>query len=228
MRYIPTSAAMVDSLKKQARKLQGKSGGKHAELLDRVAKSAGYSHWHYVTLCAKDTQAKRGLDALQADCDIAVRAARAGIEKIIVTGPQALAVPLMLFASQGDAWLLDPDGNMALCLMFHGEAQNVRFEDSEREVRIPWDGTFALDGEAFAVSTGHPVIGTRTILGYPLAELRRFIDKAQSFDTRFTMLILQEDAVDLTPELVARLIEEGWDAGMLDVAARDSARYSPS
>ena len=36
MRYVATSAATVDNLKKQAKKLQRKSGGKHADLLNRL------------------------------------------------------------------------------------------------------------------------------------------------------------------------------------------------
>ena len=43
MRYVPTSAATAEALKKQAKKLQRKSGGKHAGLLDRIAHGAGYN-----------------------------------------------------------------------------------------------------------------------------------------------------------------------------------------
>lgn len=228
MRYIPTSAGTVDSLKKQAKKLQRKAGGKHAEQLNRVAKSAGYDHWHHVTQCLQQTEAKTGLEALEAECEIVLRAAREGIEKIIMTGPEALSIPLVLFASQGDAWLLDPDEERALCLMFGGQQQDRAFNDSGPEVEIAWDGPYALDGDAFSVTTEHALIGTRVIMGYPLAELRRVIDKAQSFDKRFNTLILQEDAVDLTPELIERLLADGWDAKMIEDGARDGARYSPS
>lgn len=62
MRYIPTSAATVDSLKKQAKKLQRTGGGKHVDLLDRVARGAGYDHWHHVTLCQRETQTKMSID----------------------------------------------------------------------------------------------------------------------------------------------------------------------
>jgi hypothetical protein len=228
MRYIPTSAAIVDSLKKQAKKLQRKGGGKHADLLDRVAKSAGYQHWHHVTLCHKQTEAKTGVEALHADCEIILRAAREGVDKVIVTNAGELPIPLVMFASQQDAWLLDPEDNLALCLMFHGEEQKRVFEDSEREIRIGWDGTYALDGDAFVVKTDHPLVGERVILGFPLEELRKCIDKAQSFDKRFSTLIAQDDAVDLTPELVARLIAQGWDATMIKQGQKDGARYSPS
>lgn len=228
MRYIPTSSTIVDGLKKQAKKLQREGGGKHADLLDRVAKSAGYQHWHHVSLCLKQTEAKSGVEALHADCEIILRAAREGIDKVIVTNAGELPAPLVMFASQQDAWLLDPDENLALCLMFHGHEQERHFEDSAREIRVGWDGTYALDGDAFVVKTEHPLIGNRVIMGFPMEELRRWIDKAQSFGKRFDTLIAQDDAVDLTPDIGARLIAEGWDAKMIEQGNRDGARYSPS
>lgn len=228
MRYIATSAGTVDALKKQAKKLQRKGGGKHADLLNRVAKSAGYDHWHHVTLCLQTFEQQRGVDALDAECEIIVRAATEGIDKIIVTGPEVLPVPLVLFASQGDAWLLDPEENLALCLMFRGEKMTRAFRDSARQIGIAWDGKFGLDGDGFAVKTEHAAIGTRVILGYPLAELRPHLDKAQSFHKRFDALFGQADTVDLTPDLVARLVAKGWDHKMLEAAVRQGARYSPS
>lgn len=228
MRYIPTSAATVEALKKQAKKLQRKSGGKHAELLNRVAKSAGYDHWHHVTLCLQEFEQQRGVDALEAECDIIVRAAVDGIEKVIVTGSEVLPVPFILFASQGDAWLLDPDENLAFCLMFQGQKMQRHFRDSARQIEIRWDGEFQLDGDAFAVETEHPAIGTRVILGYPLAELRPHIDKAQSFHRRFAAIFGHEETVEITPELVERFLAKGWDRKMLDEAIREGARYSPS
>ncbi len=228
MRYIATSAATVDSLKKQAKKLQRKTGGKHADLLNRVAKGAGYLHWHHVTQCLEQTEAKTGIESLEAECEIILRAAREGIEKVIMTGPETLTIPLVLFSGQGDAWLLDPEENMALCLRFAGQQQDRSFIDAADGIEIDWDGVFALDGESFSVTTEHPVIGTRVIMGYPLAEVRRVIDKAQSFDKRFDSVMLQSDAIDLTPELVARLLRSGWNAKMLEEAVANGARYSPS
>lgn len=228
MRSIPTSAATVEALKKQAKKLQRKSGGKHADWLNRVAKSAGYDHWHHVTLCLQEFEQQRGVDALDAECDIIVRAAVEGIEKIIVTGSEVLPVPFILFASQGDAWLLDPDENLAFCLMFQGQKMPRHFRDSTRQIEIRWDGEFHLDGDAFAVETEHPAIGTRVILGYPLDELRPHIDKAQSFHRRFAAIFGHEDTVEITPELAERFVAKGWDRKMLDEAIREGARYSPS
>jgi hypothetical protein len=228
MRYIPTSAATAEALKKQAKKLQRKSGGKHAELLDRIARGAGYDHWHHVTLCLRETEAKEGVDALNAECDLIVRAAREGKDRIVITGPETLTVPLVLFASQGDAWLIDADEGMATCLIWRGEAQVRDFEGAANDIEIAWDGRFAIDGDDFAVDTSHPLIGKRRISGYPLFELRQAIDKAQSFDKRFSTLMLQDDAVELTPELSDRLVAQGWERKAIEDGQRDGARYSPS
>jgi hypothetical protein len=228
MRYIPTSAATVDALKKQAKKLQRKSGGKHADLLNRVAKSAGYDHWHHVSVCLSEFEAQRGVDALDAECEIILRAAREGIDKMIVTGPEVLPVPLVLFASQGDAWLLDPEDNLAMCLMFRGQKMEREFRDSARQIGIAWDGPFRLDGDGFAVDTEHPAIGTRVILGYPLDDLRPHIDRAQSIHKKFDEVFMQDGAEDLTPELIERLVSQGWERKRLENGARDGARYSPS
>jgi hypothetical protein len=228
MRYIATSAATVDALKKQAKKLQRKGGGKHADLLNRVAKSAGYDHWHHVTLCLREAAAQSDLASLNAECDAIIRAAREGKEKIVVTGPETLAVPMVMFASQGDAWLLDVDEGLALALLWQGEKREAAIQDGGNETEVAWDGTFALVGDAFVVDTEHAAIGKRHIHGYPMDELRKAIDKAQSFDKRFKALFGQEDAVDLTPDLIERFVAKGWDRKVLDDAVRHGARYSPS
>ena len=54
MRYIPTPDEVVEHLKKQAKKLQRSGAGKHSDLLNRVAKQAGYAHWQTQTTHHKD------------------------------------------------------------------------------------------------------------------------------------------------------------------------------
>lgn len=227
MRYIPTSAATVDGLKRQAKKLQRTGGGKHADLLNRVAQQAGYLHWHHVTLCLKEFEAKQGLDALNAECDLVISAALSGTDKIVVTGPETLTVPLVLFASQGDAWLLDAEERVARCLVWHGQAQERVIADKGEDIEVEWDGNFSLDGNAFAVDTQHATIGKRVIAGYPLDDLRKAIERAQSFDKRFAAIFGQGDAQDLTPDSIENLVHMGWDRKVLEAGARNGDRYSP-
>ncbi len=228
MRYIPTSAATVDSLKKQAKKLQRRGGGKHSDLLNRVARGAGYDHWHHVTLCLRETEEQEGFGRLNAEIDLIIRAAGAGESKIIVTGPEMVTVPLVLFASQGDAWMLDVAEGSAMCLIWRGEVLERGIRDAGRHIEIAWDGSFALAGEAFTVETDNADIGSRAIHGYPMQELREAIDSAQSFDKRFGMIFGQEGAQELTPELVEDLVAQGWQREVLEAGVQDGARYSPS
>jgi len=206
MRYIPTSTVTVDDLKKQTKKLQRKGGGKHTDLLNRVARSAGYDHWHHVTLCLKETEERAGFGKLSAELDLIVRAARAGETRIIVTGPEMVTVPLVLFTSQGDAWMLDANEDMAICLIWQGAALPRNIRDAGRNIEIDWDGSFSLNGESFAVDIDRPEIGRRVIFDYPLQELRQAIDRAQSFDKRAHTIFGQEGAEDLTPELIEHLV----------------------
>ncbi|CAG9186448.1 hypothetical protein [Cupriavidus pampae] len=228
MRYIPTSAAKVDDLKKQAKKLQRKGGGKHADLLNRVARNAGYDHWHHVTLCLKEFEDRAGFGKLNAELDLIVSSAQAGETRIVITGPETMMVPLVLFTSQGDAWMLDVDEELAICLIWHGEVLPRNIKDAGRNIEIEWEGRFALDGDAFLVDTEHPLIGTRAILGYPIHELRQAIDKAQSFDKRANTIFGQDGAEDLTPGLIDHLVAQGWERQSLGNGARDGARYNPS
>lgn len=137
-------------------------------------------------------------------------------------------MPLVMFASQGDAWLLDADENLAMSLLWRGEKRDPGIRDGGSDTEVAWDGTFTLDGDDFVVETEDAAIGKRRIYGYPLAELRKAIEKAQSFDKRFNMLFGQEDAIDLTPDLVERLVAQGWERKLLEDGAREGARYSPS
>ena len=172
MRHIPTTPAAAEALKRKAKKLQRAGGGKHADLLNRVAKGAGYDHWHHVTECLAASTKDEVVDGLLAECRRIVSAAHDRIDKLIVTGPELIAQPLILYSCQGDAWLLEPSDNFVLCLRFHGEEFPPTIGARSGQVEIAWDGAFALDGQAFFVDTGNPTVGTRTIHGYGLDELR--------------------------------------------------------
>ncbi len=79
--------------------------------------------------------------------------------------------PLVLFSTEsGDAWLLDREDRLALCVARDGEAQRCSITESRSGYAIEWQGTFDLDGDAFVYvdRTG----SARTVLGYPVAQLR--------------------------------------------------------
>ena len=227
MRFIPTTAEAVESLKKQAKKLQRKSGGKHTEALDRVARGAGYNHWHHVTLCLNQGSKSNPFDALKAECALMIEAARTGVGKMVLTGPNVLKIPLLLFACEGDAWMLEPRERKALCLMFRGELQSYQLKDTPNRIEIEWDGDFELAGQFFKVITANPAIGSLAIAGFPVEQMRELLAQVETFDQKFSDIFMQADAIDLTPETIQELVRNGWKESDLTEAADSGARYSP-
>lgn len=230
MRFIKTTPAQVEALRKKAKRLQRNGGGKHAALLDRVAKGAGYDHWHHVKLCLAETEQVKASRQLMPEIEAIVQAALDGRSKIVMTGPEALASrQFVLFATEdGDAWLLDPEEDRVLCLAWHGARQEVVVRDLPTRIEIQWDGTFALSGSFFAVQTDHPAVGGRAIAGYPLDRLRECLDAARSADKRIEQIFGAEDGVPLSPEVIGQLVATGWEEEPLVDAARQGAKYSPS
>jgi hypothetical protein len=241
MRHIPTSTETVDKLKKQAKRLQRNGGGKHADLLDRVAHGAGYMHWHHVTVCHKTTTSKRGVHALREEIALIAKAVDEKVVKFIVTGPEVMpANPLLLFSSSdGDAWLLDPEASLTACLIWHEQRRSVTIEEDEKRIFIDWDGPFSIDGEDFIVDAqpskdeNAARIGSRRIMGYPVAELTERLEllrsKNKAIAENFTAIFERPDAVELTDELIEELAASGsWDAAQLRQLAAQGHVYSPS
>jgi hypothetical protein len=227
MRYIPTTAAAVAVMKKQAKRLQAQRGGKRAENLDRVARIAGYDHWHHVTLCLASGTNDETIAALEAECQLVLDAASAGVTKIILTGPELLAQPLVLFSARGDAWMLEPTEGLQSCLRFGGEVQASSFASRNGRAEIAWDGTFELEGAFFRVESGHPAIGVQVIGGYPLDLVREAIDRG-SPERRYEDVFGQGDARELTSEFIEELVLQGWKRDQLEEGAGRGMRYLPS
>jgi hypothetical protein len=83
---------------------------------------------------------------------------------------------LVFFSTQtGDAWVLDPVDNLALCLARDGERQEFSILETATNFQIVWEGQYHIDGEAFAVFTKDG--RGRTILGYPTGEIENSISK---------------------------------------------------
>lgn len=230
MRFIPTSTAKVESLKKQAKRLQRNGGGKHADLLNRVARTAGYEHWHHVTLCFRETEGVSADRSLMGTVEKIVQSELAGHALIVGTGSEAsTSQPFILFASGiGDAWMLDPFGQKAVCLVWRGERQSPTVRETPERLEIEWEGTYGLLNEFFSVDLTHPLIGRRAIAGYPVEQLRSLILSVQPVERTIDQVIRQDDAVELSPEIIRQLTKMGWSADQLTAAARQGARYSPS
>lgn len=230
MRFIKTTPAQVEALKKKAKRLQRNGGGQHAVLLDRVARGAGYDHWHHVKLCLAETEQVTASRRLLPEIEGVVRAALDGTPKIVMTGPEALASRqfVLMSTDDGDAWLMDPEDDRILCLAWHGARQKVVVRDLPTRLEIEWDGRFSLSGPFFSVETDHPDIGTRFIAGYPVDRLRECLESSRSADKRIHEIFGREDAVALTPEVIRQLVGKGWQEERLVEAAGKGAQYSPS
>lgn len=76
--------------------------------------------------------------------------------------------PLIFFSTEtGDAWVLDPADNLALCLARDGERQSFTMTETGTQFAIDWQANYQIEGEQFIVfnKSGQ----TRTIIGYPCA-----------------------------------------------------------
>jgi hypothetical protein len=81
---------------------------------------------------------------------------------------------LVFFSTQtGDAWVLDPADNLALCLARDGERQNFSILETPTNFQIAWEAQYIIDGETFTVSTSDGQV--RTILRYPTMEIENTI-----------------------------------------------------
>ncbi|AXW24570.1 hypothetical protein [Ralstonia solanacearum] len=230
MRYIPTSAVVVEKLKQAAKQAKRKYKIPHSDALNRVARGEGYDHWHHVTLCARETERQAALPSLVGECHRVVEAALEGRSICIITGPEILPDgPLILFSTtDGDAWLLEPNEEVCICLAWHGTKGEFGVNDAGQHLLIDWDGSYELCGNFFCVNMDNEEIGVRMIGGYPIEELRQAINKSLSFESKMNDIFGGRGGVNLTDDVIADLVRQGWSHEELVRARRDGAIYSPA
>jgi hypothetical protein len=213
----------------RSKKLQRSGAGKHSDLLNRVAKQAGYDHWHHVVQCNELAKAAAHMRTIRGECEIIIAAELRGEAKAVMTGPELLVGPFVLFSTGiGDAWLLEPDEHLAMCLAWQGKRQTIGLRDDPARLEVEWDCEYELLGDFFNVESHHPVIGTRAIGGYPLDEVRKLLDQAQSTMLKMAAVIGHVDAVEITPEVVVQMAKQGWSEPELMRMKAEGWRYSPS
>ncbi len=80
--------------------------------------------------------------------------------------------PLVFFATQtGDAWVLAPSEEYALCLARDGDKQTVHIVETDKNFEIGWSHAYSIDGDMFIV-TGTDGKVMRTF-GYPAREIAK-------------------------------------------------------
>ena len=85
---------------------------------------------------------------------------------------------LVLFSTgTGDAWMLDAEDSLTLCLARAGERQSFQILETPTSYTIAWEADFRIDGDSFVVlyKTGRAV----SILGYPTQHLLQAIRRAR-------------------------------------------------
>lgn len=77
--------------------------------------------------------------------------------------------------STGDAWILDPEDHLALCLARDGAKQAYTILETDSSFQIGWNAQYEIRGGAFIVATADGRV--RTVLGYPTEEIARAIQQ---------------------------------------------------
>ena len=67
----------------------------------------------------------------------------------------------------GDAWMLDWEDELAICLMKEGDRRPFELGETERQSAIQWQGRYHIEGELFAYIDNATPTHARTIVGYP-------------------------------------------------------------
>jgi len=122
---------------------------------------------------ARNVQAQKQLSSrdqvsISREADYIVQRAQESDARIVKLGA------LVLFSTQsGDAWLLDTEGGLALCLARMGERQPFRIIESATNFSIEWAANYRIEGERFVVIEQSGRV--RTIIGYPTREILRAI-----------------------------------------------------
>lgn len=104
-----------------------------------------------------------------------VHSARSGITRVVGLGT------VVLFSSEtGDAWMLDPDDEFALCLMKDGERKPYEIGETDRRFAIQWTGRYRIEGSLFAyIAHDSPTQG-RIIADYPTAAILQTIERLRA------------------------------------------------
>ena len=83
---------------------------------------------------------------------------------------------LVFFSTDtGDAWMVDPEDGLALCLAREGVQQDFAIAETAEQFAIQWNATYRIDGDSFIVSENAG--RTKVIFGYPTKEIRDAAEK---------------------------------------------------
>ena len=82
---------------------------------------------------------------------------------------------IIFFSSAGgDAWMLDPQDGLAVCLAREGELRPIPITETASKFEVQWDAQYRIENEVFAYSDREGrSIGS--MIGYPTGEIERLV-----------------------------------------------------
>ena len=117
-------------------------------------------------MATKRTRLDRDNFSIVAEADYIVKKAQTHEGRVVAISG------LVLFSTEtGDAWMLDPADQLALCLAQDGCRQIYSIQETSSRFQISWEARYRIEGEHFVVVANQGVI--RNISGYPVAEITK-------------------------------------------------------
>lgn len=79
--------------------------------------------------------------SIRDECESIIGAELRGEAKGVVTKDGPACPPFALFSTGiGDAWLLEPNEHLAMCLVWQGKRQPITLRDEPDRIEVEWDG----------------------------------------------------------------------------------------
>lgn len=102
------------------------------------------------------------------------------VARAVAGEARVVSLPPLVFVSTGtgDAWLLDADDSLALCLALEGTRLPVTITETPERFAIEWTGTFRIEGDMmiFSDNLGRP----RTIIEDPTRQIAAALERARA------------------------------------------------
>lgn len=102
---------------------------------------------------------------IKREIDYIIKLAKKGISKKVQLGE------LLLFSTNtGDAWILDKEDNLGICLMRDNTLQKYKIIDTPTQFGFDWDYKYFIEKDCFITIDKQG--RERKIFGYPINEIK--------------------------------------------------------
>ena len=106
--------------------------------------------------------------SIAAEVDYIIGKARESDGRVVTLGP------LVFFSTgTGDAWVLDPEDSLALCLACDGSACAFHIEETRDTFAVAWSHEYRIDAKTMTfVDRGG---NSKVVMGYPTRDIARAV-----------------------------------------------------